>query len=255
LSRLIRTDFHIHTHLSDCGDPSATLEAVVAAGHQAGLEAIGISDHVFFTRHRERAAIARQALPAHHEGMGIYVGCEADMQAPDRVAIDAEFAAGLDYVMVSTSHLYDPGVDQEFIDEPRSMAAYMLDLMRGAIGLGYVDIIVHPLHVPACRYSFPDFVRAADEAEMRSVARMAAEAGVAMECNPRFVRAAPEETKLLFGTFLEEGCTLSISSDAHHPAHIGCRGPHFATEEELRVIGITENSLFRMEDRVTRAVR
>jgi histidinol phosphatase-like PHP family hydrolase len=227
----------------------------VAAGHEAGLEAIGISDHVFLERHRERPAIVRGALTEEDDGLRIYVGCETDMQSPDRVAIDAEFAAGLDYVMVSASHLYDPGVEREFIDEPRSMAAYMLELMRGATDLGYVDIIVHPLHVPACRYSFANFAKAADEANLRSVARMAAEAGVAMECNPRFLRAAPEEAKWLFGTFLEEGCTLSVNSDAHHPAHIGCRGPQFATEEELRAIGIDEQCLFGMEQTVPRASR
>lgn len=254
MSRLIRTDFHIHSFLSDCAAPTATLEAIVAAGREAELEAIGISDHVFFGRHRGRPAIARRALPSEVDGMRIYVGCEADMQAPDRVAIDVEFAAGLDYVMVSASHLYDPGVEQEFIDEPRSMVAYMLELMRGAVGLGYVDIIVHPLHVPACQYSFHDFVRAADEGELRSVARLAADAGVAMECNPRFLRAAPEEAKRLFGMFLEEGCILSINSDAHRPSSIGCRGPGFATEEELRAIGIGEDRLFRIEERATRTV-
>jgi histidinol phosphatase-like PHP family hydrolase len=255
LSKLIRTDFHIHSFLSDCAAPTATLEAVVAAGREAELEAIGISDHVFFGRHRGRPAIARRALPREVDGMSVCVGCEADMQAPDRVAIDAEFAAGLDYVMVSASHLYDPGVEQEFIDEPRSMVAYMLDLMRGAINLGYVDIIVHPLHVPACRYSFADFAKAADEANLRSVARMAAEAGVAMECNPRFLRAAPEEAKRLFSAFLEEDCILSINSDAHRPSSIGCRGPGFATEEALRALGIDEDRLFQIGETATRALR
>lgn len=205
MSRLIQTDFHIHSHLSDCGDPAATFEAILAAGHEAELQAIGISDHIFLGRHRERPAIARSALPEEDDGLRIFVGCEADMQAPGRAAIDAEFAAGLDYVMVSASHLYDPGMEQKFTDEPRSIAAYMLELMRGAVDLGYVDIIVHPLHVPACRYSFADFVQAADHADLRSVARMAAEAGIAMECNPRFLRAAPEEAKALFGALLEEG--------------------------------------------------
>ncbi len=251
LSRLIRTDFHIHSNLSDCGDPAATLEAILGAGLDAGLDAIGISDHVFFSQHLERVAIARRHLPREQSGMRIYVGCEADMQSPTRAAIDAEFAQTLDYVMVSASHLYDPGVKQEFIDEPRSMAAYMLKLTRGAIELGFVDIIVHPFHVPASRYSFADFVQAAEEAEVRSVARMAAEAEVGMECNPRFVKAAPAEAARLFGLFLEEGCLLAINSDAHHPTHVGCRGRQFATEEELRAMGIGEEHLFSIEQPVT----
>ena len=250
MSRLIRTDFHIHTRLSDCGDPAATFEAVVAAGQEAGLDAIGISDHIIFPGDRERPGIARRALPAEVDGMRVYVGAEVNMQSPGRAAVDGEFAAGLDYVNMACSHLYDPGVEREFIDDPVSMAAYMVDLMRGAIELGFVDIIVHPLHVPACRYSLADFVCAADEEAVREVAQMAAEAGVAMECNPRFLRAQPTAAARLFRLFVECGCTVAINSDSHHPRGIGCRGPEFATEEELRALGIGEERLFRMEERV-----
>lgn len=250
MGRLIRTDFHIHTKLSDCGDPAATFEAVVAAGQEAGLDAIGISDHIIFPGDRERPGIARRALPAEVDGMRVYVGCEADMQSPGRAAIDGEFAAGLDYVNMACSHLYDPGVEREFIDDPVSMAAYMVDLMRGAVELGFVDIIAHPLHVPACRYSLADFVCAADEEAVREVARMAAEAGVAMECNPRFLRAQPTAAARLFRLFVECGCTVAINSDSHHPRGIGCRGPEFAAEEDVRALGIGEEHLFRMEERV-----
>ena len=250
MGKLIRTDFHIHTNLSDCGDRAATFEAVVAAGQEAGLEAIGISDHICFARDRERPGIARRALPSEVNGMRVYVGCEADMQAPGRASIEADFAAGLDYVVASASHLYDPGVEREFIDEPRSMAAYMVDLMRGAVELGFVDIIAHPLHVPACRYSLADFVCAVDEEAMRGVAGMAAEAGVAMECNPRFLRAQPTAAERLFRLFVDCGCTVAINSDSHHPRGVGCRGPEFATEEDLRALGIAEEQLFRMEERV-----
>jgi histidinol phosphatase-like PHP family hydrolase len=254
LSRLIRTDLHVHTNLSDCGDAAATFEAVVAAGLEAELEAIGLADHIFFPNHRERAPAARRALPAEVDGMRIYVGAEVDMQSPTRAAIDAEFAERLDYVNVACSHLYDPGVVRNFIDEPRSMAAYMIELMRGAIDLGFADIIVHPLHVPACRHDFADLVTAVDHDALRGVARAAAEAGVAIECNPRFVRSAPIHAKWLFGLFLREGCKLAINSDSHHPRGIGCRGPSFATEDELRAIGITEDNVFTLDGRVTKAV-
>ena len=255
MGRLIRTDFHIHTNLSDCGDSAATFEAVAAAGQEAGLDAIGISDHVIFPGDRERPGIARRALPSEVNGMRVYVGCEADMQAPGRASIEAEFAGQLDYVNMSCSHLYDPGVEREFIDDPASMAAYMVDLMRGAVELGFVDIIAHPLHVPVCRYSLADFVCAVDEEAMRGVAGMAAEAGVAMECNPRFLRANPTAAGRLFRLFVECGCTVAINSDSHHPRGIGCRGPEFATEEELRELGIGEEHLFRMEERVRGRVR
>ena len=228
---------------------------MVAAGLEAELEAIGISDHIFLPQHRERRVIARQALPSEVNGMRVYVGCEADMQSPTRCAIDAEFAATLDYVMIAASHLFDPGVEREFIEEPRSMAAYMVDLMRGTIETAFTDIIVHPLHVPACRFSFSDFVAAVDEAAMRELARLAAASSVAFECNPSFLRKHPEAARRLFSWLLEEGCTLALNSDAHDPGGIGCRGSGYATEEELRALGITEERLFRIEERVARTLR
>ena len=255
MRKLIRTDLHIHTNLSDCGSPAATFEAVVAGGLEAGLEAIGISDHIFLPQHRERPRIARSALPRELNGMRVYVGCEADMQSPTRCAIDAEFAATLDYVMIAASHLFDPGVEREFIEQPRSMAAYMIEMMRGAIETGFAHIITHPLHVPAPGCQFADFVGAVDERAMRDVARLGAESGVAFECNPSFLRKQPEAAKRLFGWLLEEGCTLAINSDAHSPAGIGCRGAGYASEDELRALGITEERVFRIREPAARESR
>jgi len=43
---------------------------------------------------------------------------------------------------------------------------------------------------------------------------------------------------------------VAINSDSHHPRGIGCRGASFATEEELRALGIGDEQVFRMEERV-----
>ncbi len=73
---------------------------------------------------------------------------------------------------------------------------------------------------------------------------------MAMECNPAFVREAPEAAGWLFRVFLEAGCKVAIGSDAHHPNDVGCRGPRYAGEEELRELGIGEECLWRIEERV-----
>ncbi len=178
--------------------------------------------------------------------MRVYVGCEANMQSPTRCVIDAEFAATLDYVLIAATHLFDPGVEHEFPNEPRAMAAYMIEMMRSAVATGFADVVVHPFHVPQSAYTFADFVPAVDEAALRDLARFAANSGVAFECNPRFVRAHPDASKRLFPLLLEEGCTLAVNSDAHSPAGIGCRGAAFASEDNLRALGITEDRLFRI---------
>lgn len=41
----IYADFHIHTHLSPCGKPEATAEAMIRRAQEKGLAAIGFADH------------------------------------------------------------------------------------------------------------------------------------------------------------------------------------------------------------------
>jgi histidinol phosphatase-like PHP family hydrolase len=255
LARLIRSDFHVHTHHSACGDPAATPEAVVEGAREAGLEAVGITDHIVGPEDLDDARVVREALPRERDDLRIYVGCEAEMHGRGEPTISREFAAGLDFTVFSASHLHNIGQHVLYGLTPAAMAAFMIELMEGAVETGYADIIAHPLHAPMSPYPFAEVVGAADRDELRRAAGLAAAAGVAMECNPLFVREAPEAARYLFGLFLEEGCRLSIASDAHHPSGIGCRGEGYATEEELREIGVTEDCLWRIEERVTRGLR
>jgi histidinol phosphatase-like PHP family hydrolase len=255
LSGLIRADFHVHTTYSDCADPAATPEAMVQAAQEAGLEAIGITDHIAAPINFDRPWRVRQELPAEVGGLRVYVGCEAEMHAPDRATISRELAEGLDFTVFAASHLHNIGPEVLYGLKPREMAAFMIELMRGAIETGYADIIAHPFHAPLSPYPFAEVVGAVDRDELGRTAGMAARSGVAFECNPRFLVEAPEQAEWLFTVLLGGGCKLSIASDAHHPDDVGCRGPGYATEEELREIGISEECLWRIEERATGTLR
>jgi len=249
LSRLIRADWHIHTHLSDCGTPEATPEAIIRVAKEAGLEAIGLTDHVILREHRRRPAMVRAQVEKETNGLRVYVGCEADMQSPTRATIDEEFAAGLDYVIMSASHLYVSGVERPRDLSPRSMAALILELTTGAIESGLADIVAHPFGVPESPFTFDEIVSEVDEEALLRRGEEAARAGVAFECNPRYLRRSPGAAGWLFSCLLETGVKLAVSSDAHHPQNVGCQGPQYATEAELREAGIVEDCLWRIEDR------
>ncbi len=251
MEKLIQTDWHVHSALSDCGSPEATPEAIVAAAHQAGLRAIGITDHVTLPRHRDRPALTRKALPADLGGLQVYIGCEADTFAPDRFSIDREYAATLDYVVMAASHLYLPMVDKPAAMTPRTMAELIVRLTRAAIGSGLADIIAHPFGVPESPFTFQEIVGELKRDEVLSLGRAAAEAGVAIELNPRYYRRAPDAAGWLFGCLMETGVKFALDSDAHHPSGVGCRGPIYATEEELRAEGITPELLWSIEDRAS----
>lgn len=251
MPRLIRADWHIHSNLSDCGHPEATPEAIVRAAQEAGLEAIGITDHVIFAKDRLRPGLIRRQLPAQVGGLRIWVGCEADMQSATRASIDAEFAAGLDYVIMSASHLFDMGMEQRADLDAKGMVSFVLELMNGAIASGLADIIAHPFGVPECPFAWEELIAAVDQSALSRTTEAAARAGVALEFNPRYLRQSPEATRWLFRRVREAGCKLALSSDAHHPAHIGCRGPRYASEAEIRDLGIKPEDLWSVEHRVS----
>jgi histidinol phosphatase-like PHP family hydrolase len=251
VTRLMRADWHLHTTFSrECGEPGATPGNIVNTAHDIGLEAIGFTDHIHFPHQIERIDELRAVLPAPPDGLRVYVACEADMLSPTTVAISAETAAGLDYVIVSASHLYEDNLELPADLDPPRMASFILELTNGAIASGLADIVAHPFGVPGCPFPWAEVVAAADPGALRETAREAARRGVAMELNPRYVRQAPEQAGWLFRLFLESGCRLALVSDAHHPDLIGCRGPRFAPEAEVRALGVTEECLWDIRHRL-----
>ena len=251
MGKLIQTDWHIHTALSDCGSPEATPAAIVQAAKAAELRAIGITDHVTYPEQRQRPQLAREQIPSRLDGLEVYIGCEADTFSPTRFSIDREFAARLDYVIISASHLYLPEVEKPSGLNPRTMAELIVQLTLAAINSALADIIAHPFGVPESPFTWQEIVGEVKRDELLAMGEAAAQAGVALELNPRYFRQAPEAASWLFGTLLETGVKFAVNSDAHHPAGVGCRGPRYAAEEELRAEGVTEDCLWSIEDRVS----
>ena len=243
----MRADWHVHTNLSDCGHIDAAPMAMVRAAQDAGLEALGFTDHVYLQEHRVRPGRVRALLPRELDGIRIYVGCEADMQTPTRVSIDRELADELDYVMVAASHLFDPGVERRGRMDAKGMVRLIIDFTNGAIESGMADIIAHPFGVPMCPFEWTELIEAVDGSEWSATAQAAARAGVALEFNPRYLKQAPEQAMWLFGKVLEAGCKVTVSSDAHHPSNVGCRGPAYASEEEMRAAGVRDEDVWRIE--------
>ena len=256
MPRLYRTDFHVHTYLSDCGSPEARPKAMLRAAREAGLEAIGFSDHIIFPADLARPETLRSQLPRQAGDLRVYVGCEADVTSPTEIAIDAAFAHTLDFVLMAASHLYVPGTNHPIRGmDAQTMAAYIVSGMNLAVDSGLADVIVHPFCVPMGLYDFATLVAVADPDAISRLGENAARAGVAIEYNPRLLRHWPDAAKWLFGRLLETGVKLAVTSDAHHPRGVGMRGDEYATEEEMRAAGVTDEMLWTIEDRVSNKVR
>jgi DNA polymerase (family X) len=200
----IRGDVHMHTTETD---GRATLEEMAEAARAKGYEYIAITDHsksLAMTNGLDEArvvAFARRVREIGDSlGIRVFSGIECDILKDGAMDLADDALAELDVVIGSVhSHM-----NQE--------TAEMTDRMLRALECPHLRIIGHPTgRILLHRDAFPfDFERVVTEAVRR---------GVWLEVN-----ASPERLDLhgtLIRTAKAKGAKFTISTDAHHPQHLG----------------------------------
>jgi DNA polymerase (family 10) len=201
----IRGDLHMHTTETD---GRATLEEMAAAACERGYEYIAITDHSKALAmangldEARVAAFAKQVREINRSGLGIRVfsGLECDILRDGALDIADDALAELDLVIGSVhSHM-------------NLEAAEMTDRLLRALECPHLQILGHPTgRILMHRDPFPfDFERIVAEAVRRNVW---------LEIN-----ASPERLDLggaMVRTAKAKGARFTISTDAHHPKHLG----------------------------------
>lgn len=201
----VRGDLHMHTRESD---GRGTLEEMAAAAQALGYEYIAITDHSKALAmangldERRAVAFARQVREFNEKNapFRVFAGLECDILRDGRMDLSEDALAVLDFVVASV-HSY-MNID----------AAAMTDRLLRALESPSVKALGHPtgrvlLHRDAYAYEFD------------TVAREAARRNVWLEIN-----ASPERLDLhaaLIRRAKALGCKFTISTDAHHPHHLG----------------------------------
>jgi histidinol phosphatase-like PHP family hydrolase len=228
LSTLI--DLHVHTHLSPCGKPAATVEAMIERAQQKGIVALGFADHItpqpvpgcpFYDRQRIdvvdglRAELAQLPSPPAIE---ILVGIEADYTMAGQGCLDAQTLDRVDHVICAASHFHLPGAPQPESDAPRHQAELMLRMAREALRLPGVDVWAHPFDCSKMRPLLP-IVQTMREEELEDLIRLANDREIAIEINggPGQHAAYREATTPFFQLAYRLDAGFTITSDAHHP--------------------------------------
>jgi len=201
----LRGDLHMHTTESD---GRATLAEMAEAARERGLDYIAITDHsksLAMTNgldEKRAVAFAHQIREMNQRDLGLRVfsGLECDIMRDGAMDLSNDALAELDWV-VGSVHSY-------MNLEP----AEMTDRMLRALECPYLRAIGHPTgRILLHRDPFPfDFEVVAAEAARRNVY---------LEIN-----ASPERLDLsatLIRTAKAKGCKFVISTDAHHPKHLG----------------------------------
>ncbi len=201
----IRGDLHMHTVETD---GRATLQEMAAAARERGYEYIAITDHskaLAMANGLDEAravAFAKQVREINRDGLGIRIfsGLECDILRDGTLDLANDALAELDVVIGSVhSHM-------------NLEAAEMTDRLLRALECPSLKILGHPTgRILLHRDPFPfDFERVVEEAVRR---------GVWLEIN-----SYPERLDLnaaMIHTAKAMGAKFTISTDSHHPSHLG----------------------------------
>ncbi len=202
----LRGDLHTHTTWSD---GRSSLEAMVEAAAELGLEYIAITDHSTSSRIANGLDLNRlerkiEAVEALRKKRGrrkprILMGAEVDILADGKLDYPDEVLARLDVVVAS--------VHGSFRQTKERMTGRLLD----AIANPYTHIIGHPTTRLIGSREPVEF-------DFERIVEAAAKAGVALEVNGSPYRL--DLNDVMARTANEAGVLLAIDSDAHSAAQL-----------------------------------
>jgi histidinol phosphatase-like PHP family hydrolase len=229
-----------HNHFLMAGD----IGAMVAAAEQAGISDLVFSEHNF---HLDEA---REAIPylaarwtpegppiplgayvdavhaaAERSSVNVLLGLEMDVRPEDQAfeaASDAITALRDDWdVVLGSVHTTSDDVsvqDEDLALSPEDAWQDYHERLRIAAASGRFDIISHPIRLGFSVPGIPGCVPGL----LAQLAVVAAEHGVALEVNGSDLRRRPDLVQLLVDVLASHDAPISLGSDAHLPAAVGC---------------------------------
>jgi putative hydrolase len=211
----IDVDWQVHTTWSD---GRADVRSTLAAGHERGLAAIALTEHVrrdttWFGEFASTVRREARAVP----GMDVYVGCEAKvldeegtLDVPDEIRAECDLVLGV-------VHRFPDGRGG-FLGFNRldweACAEIEWRLTRGLLRAAPIDVLGHPGGMTQRRFGrYP-------AALFRKMLEASGERGIAVEINSSYVA----DWEGFLDLCAEVNPLVSIGSDAHGPEEVGrCR--------------------------------
>ncbi|HWM53845.1 MAG TPA: histidinol-phosphatase [Solirubrobacterales bacterium] len=266
------TDYHLHLRPDEGNTPperyftAANVERYLAAATEAGIEEIGVSEHVY--RFTQALNLWRHPFweEQAHDDLDAY--CEFVRSTPLRLGIECDFVPGaedrtaslleareFDYVVGSVHFVGERAVDHEGWDvwggrgDPEQVWRCYFDALAECARSGLFDILAHPDLVKVWGGARP-----LPERDPRFFYEPAveaiAESGIAVEVSTAGLRKPVGEiypARAFAEMCVEAGAAFALSSDAHLPEQVGF-GYDRATEF-LADLGVGELCVFEGRSR------
>ncbi len=218
-------DTHVHTFRSACGDLKCTPARILRRFERLGFDTVCLTDHKNLDTDSAIFEETRQEVFEIDTSLDVYVGCEAELVAPDIATLSESEADDYDIILMAATHYHVMDPDVSEWSSPRKLAEWILGLHRTVLSMPWVDILPHP-------FARTDDLAVWDEAavlesirddELIEVVDMAADNGIAMEFRMGHAHTPGYRDFLerLTGFCVQRGTLFSSGSDAHSMPNVG----------------------------------
>lgn len=264
--------FDLHTHHDRCGHASGSIEDYIVSAIEAGITAIGISDHSPYFAHeldqpQPKIAMARSEFPnyiaevlrlkeKYRDRIEVLLGVESDFY-PEHLDVYRSFYSPypFDYIIGSVHQTRGVSIfnrkrwtniaESKHAEEKR----HYYELIRQSADSGLFQVLGH---IDAMKGYYPRFsdIKGAEDAideALKAVARN----DIAIEIN------TSGKTKDVGGWYpsdeilaraLHFGADVTFGSDAHEPGRVGDEWS--IVQRRLREIGFTRWVFYRQQEKV-----
>ena len=262
----VTCDLHIHTNLSICAKPEATVEAYLDLCQENGITTIGLANHCWagpmprscgwadwYSKQSMESILALRNQKSIHD-IRILIGCESEYLGAGVVGMTKEAASQFDYVLIPASHFHQWGftVPGDFAgSQPQTVRDLLRRRFIEVAGLEIATGIAHPF-IPFGFFEIEEeIISGITDKAYEECFRVAAAANISVEIHHHAVFSqirpndngfSSEYVRML--TIAKAcGCIFHFGSDAHHPSNF--KG-HERMGQFAEACGITEDDLLKI---------
>jgi histidinol-phosphatase (PHP family) len=264
---MIKTDFHIHTTLSN--DATGKIDEMIGRAIELGLEEIAIADHADFNPldPTSKFYIAEKAWQQTVEARKRFDGQIAirhgvELGEPHLFPDDVRpiMSYPLDVVIGSIHFMNRYGVHSDLFDvyKPADGIRMFFDFALDLARRGDIDILAHLDYFDryTMKRNYPQYDPEDYKAAIETILKTIIERGIALEVNVSGYRSQADRSfphpKVLRWYRQMGGKLLSVGSDSHEPRHLGMNFDRVT--KMLMDLGFTEYHTFEKRQVKPRAI-
>ena len=264
-------DIHIHTNLSECAKPEATLDLYIQHAKNYNLPVIGIANHYWDEKVPgafpwyvpQNTPHIYKIKPEIEQKSGkdvkILFGAETEIDKHGTIGISVEEAAKLDFLLVphGHTHMINDTIPEEDRATNEKHAAFLVksffNILANEPLRKYITAVAHPFTaVCMSDEDIADIHSYISDKQFEDCFEALRDSGIAAEINTAgysrgfFNNVAEAPYTRMYKIAKRVGCKFTLGSDSHSNEY----GKYFAVAPDImNICGLTEKDFVNMQDR------